>query len=178
MPTDPSGTPAEVQEANENLARILTRALRALGDAGDPQEAGRLGGQAWSAIRAVHPHAAQRINGMMHYLAKLEGEGGVGSADLSDGPVTRIARVIAREGSAADLLRAARANTQDALAAGALTAEVYEDSETTGGLAVVSRWAKQSELEEFLSWHEEQAHESMAEYSLGKPRATHYPLAR
>lgn len=93
----------------------------------------------------------------MHYLAKLEGEGGVGSADV---------------------LRAAREHTEGALAAGALSAEVYEDSETTGGLAVVSRWARRSELEEFLSWSVEHAHGSMVHGSLGEPRATHYPLAR
>lgn len=178
MPTTPSGTPAELEEANEKLARILTRALRVLGDSGDPQEAGRLGGQAWSAIRHVHPHAAKRINGTMHYLAKLEGEGGVGSADLEDGPITRLTKVVAREGCCEELLRVAQENTESALAAGALSAEVYEDPETQNGLAVVSRWARRSELEQFLSWYEAQAHESMADYSLGRPQATHYPLAR
>lgn len=178
MPTNPTGTPAELAEANENLARIFTRALRALGDAGNPQEANILGGRAWSAIRHVHPHAAQRINGTMHYLAKLEGDGGVGSADATDTPVTRIARVAARDGAEAELLRAARQNADDARAAGALSAEVCEDPGTAGGLAVISRWARRSELEEFLGWHEDQAHASMADFSVGAPEVTHYPMAR
>lgn len=167
---------ADINEANDVLARILTRLLRVAGDAGQPQEANRLAGQAWSALRRVNPHAAQRINGSMHYLAKLEGDGGVGLADADDVPVLRLTRVQARAGQEADLLRAARRNTEDALAAGALTAEAYQERD--GAILVASRWRTRAELDEFLSWHETEAHESMRDYAAGPPQATHHPLAR
>lgn len=73
----PNGSAEELAAASEQLTRILTEALRALGDAGEPRLANTLAGQAWSAIRRVNPHSAQRINGLMHYLAKLEGDGGI-----------------------------------------------------------------------------------------------------
>lgn len=168
--------PADVHGANDALARILTRLLRVAGDAGQPEEANRLAGQAWSALRRVNPHAAQRINGSMHYLAKLEGGGGVGLSDANDVPVLRLTRVQAIGGQEAGLLRAARKNTEDALAAGAVSAEVYQEGE--GAVLVASRWRTRAQLDEFLSWHETQAHESMRDYAVGPPQARHYPLAR
>lgn len=53
------------------LVDVLIRALRALGDAGRADYANRLAGQAWAAVRADRPRAADRINGLMHYLARL-----------------------------------------------------------------------------------------------------------
>lgn len=62
-----------VLTANKELVRILTNALRRLGEAGHPDEANTFAGQAWSAVRHTDDGAARRINGMMHYLAGLPG---------------------------------------------------------------------------------------------------------
>jgi len=50
---------------------VLTRALRRLGQAGYPDDANRLAARAWSAIRHHRPSDAERLNGTMHYLARL-----------------------------------------------------------------------------------------------------------
>lgn len=54
------------------ITEVLIAALRALGDAGDPERANRLAGQAWAALRREEPDAARRINGLMHRLARQE----------------------------------------------------------------------------------------------------------
>jgi hypothetical protein len=60
---------------DRDLAVLLGKALRLLGDAGRPVAASRLAGQAWWALRAVDDErGAARINGLMHYLAKLPPE--------------------------------------------------------------------------------------------------------
>jgi uncharacterized protein (DUF2249 family) len=56
------------------LNRVLREALTALGRAGHPEAASRLAGQAWSALRHGHPAEAQRINALMHGLAKMPSE--------------------------------------------------------------------------------------------------------
>jgi uncharacterized protein (DUF2249 family) len=56
------------------LNRVLREALTALGRAGHAEAAGRLAGQAWSALRHGHPAEAQRINALMHGLAKMPSE--------------------------------------------------------------------------------------------------------
>jgi uncharacterized protein (DUF2249 family) len=56
----------------QELAALLAAALRALGDAGQPEAANRLAGRAWSALRRTQPVAAQRINGLMHRLARQQ----------------------------------------------------------------------------------------------------------
>jgi uncharacterized protein (DUF2249 family) len=68
--TDIATSPAP--DATEALAGLLVCALRALGDAGAPEPANRLAGQAWAALRHERPAAAQRINGLMHRLARQE----------------------------------------------------------------------------------------------------------
>lgn len=159
----------------DELARMLTHALRELANAGQPTPANKIAGQAWASVRNVNPQAARRINGAMHYIARLEGEGGVGRADATDLPVIRTARITATEGNQKVLVERGRTNARDALAAGALSAEVYE---TEGGIVVVSRWDKQSELEEFLSWHETQAHETLGGSAAEKPQVEHLVMAR
>lgn len=67
-PTRPEPEGEEV----ERLTRLLAEALRALGDAGEPQRANRIGGRAWWALHERHPQAAQRINGLMHRLVRQE----------------------------------------------------------------------------------------------------------
>jgi hypothetical protein len=64
----PAGTPPA---DSERLLRVLVRALRGLGEAGDPDQASRLAALAWSAVRHSNPSAAERLNGTMHYLARL-----------------------------------------------------------------------------------------------------------
>lgn len=49
----------------------LTKALRALGHSGNPDAANRIAAQAWLALRDEHPRQAERLNGAMHYLARL-----------------------------------------------------------------------------------------------------------
>ncbi|WP_210748085.1 DUF2249 domain-containing protein [Actinomadura latina] len=57
------------------LTRLLSRAVRALGQAGHPDQASRLAADGWSVLRHEHPAEAERLNGVMHYLARLpEGE--------------------------------------------------------------------------------------------------------
>jgi hypothetical protein len=58
----------------EQLTGVLIRALRALGVAGQPVAASRLAAEAWSATRHDHARSADRINGVMHHLARLESE--------------------------------------------------------------------------------------------------------
>jgi uncharacterized protein (DUF2249 family) len=53
------------------LSRLLVEALVELGRAGRPELANRLAGRAWAALRHEHAAEAQRINGLMHGLAKL-----------------------------------------------------------------------------------------------------------
>lgn len=53
---------------------LFTRALRLLGDAGYPRAANRLAGKAWWTLKDDDPKGAQRVNGIMHYLAKLPEE--------------------------------------------------------------------------------------------------------
>lgn len=53
------------------LIKVLVRALRQLGEAGHPDQASRLAAEAWSAIRQSDPAAAERLNGTMHFLARL-----------------------------------------------------------------------------------------------------------
>lgn len=56
------------------LVVLFSKALRELGDAGRPVAANRLAAKAWWAIKDSDPRGAHRINGVMHYLAKLPDE--------------------------------------------------------------------------------------------------------
>lgn len=53
---------------------VLVRTLRALGKSGRPDEASRLAAKAYIALRDGRPREADRINGVMHFLAKLPPE--------------------------------------------------------------------------------------------------------
>jgi uncharacterized protein (DUF2249 family) len=59
------------QERFAELTRLLSRALRALGDAGRPADASRLAAAGWSALRDSWPVEAERLTGLLHYLARL-----------------------------------------------------------------------------------------------------------
>lgn len=73
-PAPPDCAPGRTDGADadvEELLRALTRALRALGSAGEPDAASRIAALAWSGIRRSRPEVAERLNGTMHYLARL-----------------------------------------------------------------------------------------------------------
>ena len=64
----------ETTDAVDRLTSALVRALRRLGAAGEPVEASRIAADAWSAVRHDQPRAADRLNGVMHHLARLEAD--------------------------------------------------------------------------------------------------------
>jgi len=72
----PEGAGAATEEAAaaavvSGMTDLLVKAVRALGAAGDPERASRLAGKAWWVLKDF-PRQAERVNGTMHYLAKLE----------------------------------------------------------------------------------------------------------
>lgn len=60
-----------IVDATTDLTRVLGRALRALGEAGRPAHASRLAAAAWALLRRERPVEAERLNGLLHYLARL-----------------------------------------------------------------------------------------------------------
>lgn len=54
------------------LTRAFVQACRQLGKAGRPANAMRIAAEGWSALWTSFPDDAERINGVMHYLARLE----------------------------------------------------------------------------------------------------------
>ncbi len=74
-----SGNPPRAHPGPGNAAAIdvlttaLVAALRQLGGAGRPRAANRIAATAWSGVRHDQPRAAERLNGVMHHLARLEG---------------------------------------------------------------------------------------------------------
>jgi hypothetical protein len=58
-------------ETVRELTALFTKSLRRLGQAGEVEEANRLGGQAFVLLMRRAPDAAERVNGAMHYLARL-----------------------------------------------------------------------------------------------------------
>lgn len=73
MVPSPASTPSPaVIRPVEALASALISALRGLGEAGHPAEASRIAARAYAALRHEEPRIAERINGVMHHLARLE----------------------------------------------------------------------------------------------------------
>lgn len=70
--SDPSH-PA-VEDTVVGTTDVLVKTLRALGRAGRPDAASRLAARAWWVLRDARPREAERINGVMHYLARLPEE--------------------------------------------------------------------------------------------------------
>jgi uncharacterized protein (DUF2249 family) len=64
--------PATSQRAIDALGTTLVAALRRLGEAGEPIAASRLAADAYAAVRRHEPRIAERLNGVMHHLARLE----------------------------------------------------------------------------------------------------------
>ncbi|GAA3753611.1 hypothetical protein GCM10022240_03210 [Microbacterium kribbense] len=59
------------QAPDRDLVTLFTKALRKLGEAGEVEEASMLAAQAWWGLQKTDPRAAERVNGTMHYLARL-----------------------------------------------------------------------------------------------------------
>src|SRR5690625_2620289 len=62
-----------MSQANDiivELSKLTVRALRALGNAGaaEREQACQLAGRAWALLHEEHPDAAERMNGILHYL--------------------------------------------------------------------------------------------------------------
>lgn len=71
--TDASASqPPRPSSAGEALADALVTALRRLGQAGEPVAASQIAARAYAAIRHAEPRTAERLNGVMHHLARLE----------------------------------------------------------------------------------------------------------
>lgn len=73
-PVSPEASPPAEDAVLRDTVGVLTEALKALGKAGKPVEASRLAAQAWSALRDPYPQGAERVNSIMHFLARLPGE--------------------------------------------------------------------------------------------------------
>lgn len=58
-------------DPTRELTQVLVRALRALGKAGRPVDASRLAAAGWAALRHERPADAERLTGLLHYLARL-----------------------------------------------------------------------------------------------------------
>lgn len=53
-----------------SLNRLFDKALRALGDAGQTEEACQLAAKGWSLVRHEWPREGERLNGTLHYLTR------------------------------------------------------------------------------------------------------------
>ncbi|HET8930575.1 MAG TPA: hypothetical protein VFN21_07965 [Acidimicrobiales bacterium] len=72
-PTAPLG-PNAAPSADRDLVVLFSKSLRLLGEAGYPAAANRLAAKAWWALKDDDLEGARRVNGVMHYLAKLPEE--------------------------------------------------------------------------------------------------------
>ncbi len=66
-----TGTEPDSVDLVNGTTDILLRALRELGKSGKPDSANRLAARAWVLLKSNYPREAQRLNGLMHYLARL-----------------------------------------------------------------------------------------------------------
>jgi len=82
--TENEAEPALVHD----LTTVLVKTLRALGQAGQPDQALPLAASAWSRLRAEHPEQAERVNGTMHYLARRPDSAPVTGSRSADAPAT------------------------------------------------------------------------------------------
>jgi uncharacterized protein (DUF2249 family) len=72
------------------LTPILVRAVRALGEAGEPARANRLAAEAYAVLRHDAPRAAEHINGVMHHLVRLERTLSERNPPVTDATQTRV----------------------------------------------------------------------------------------
>jgi hypothetical protein len=69
-------TQPTIDDAFVGTTDVLVKALRTLGEAGHPDAASRLAARAWWALKEVRPRECERVNGAMHFLARLPSEPG------------------------------------------------------------------------------------------------------
>lgn len=79
-------TPVRDERPIDEVTSVLVAAVRRLGEAGEPEAASRLAARAFVALRHDEPRLAERINGVMHHLARLES---VSPGAETDRPATR-----------------------------------------------------------------------------------------
>lgn len=70
--TGPGDVRRRGPEPLDELAHLLRRSVKALADAGCPAVAARIGASAWSLLRSDHHVEAERFNGLLHYVARLD----------------------------------------------------------------------------------------------------------
>ncbi len=83
MTTGVAPAPEPAAEPLERLGRLLDRAVRLLGDAGEADAACRLAAEAWWLLRESAPTAARRLNATLHYLTVHPGPGQTKGDDVS-----------------------------------------------------------------------------------------------
>src|SRR5690606_38460513 len=66
-PEERIGGQACASDVVGTLGKLLARALRSLGDAGEREKACEFAAEAWAALRREHPKEAERMNGVLHY---------------------------------------------------------------------------------------------------------------
>ena len=66
------GSVVGTEQTVSELVKVLSRALRALGNDGHADAASRFAAQAWVLLRHEHPVDAERLSGLLHYLARLD----------------------------------------------------------------------------------------------------------
>lgn len=71
---DPDAETGDPTDVVEGLTRVLARACRALAEAGQPRAAGKLAADGWVLLRETHVKQADRLDGTMHYTARLEAQ--------------------------------------------------------------------------------------------------------
>jgi uncharacterized protein (DUF2249 family) len=84
LATEPILHESECDRTLSALTKVLTRALRQLGEAGAPEAASRLAAQAWVGVRANHRAEAERLAGLLHYLARLHSDAAVEKASIEN----------------------------------------------------------------------------------------------
>lgn len=67
-------TATTAEQTVERLSRLLDRAVRALGEAGERDSACRLAAEGWWLVREPAPRAARRLNATLHYLTVHPGK--------------------------------------------------------------------------------------------------------
>jgi uncharacterized protein (DUF2249 family) len=79
QPPEPILHESECDRTVAALTKVLTRALRELGEVGSPESASRFAAQAWVLVRGEHRTEAERLAGVLHYLARLHNDEGTES---------------------------------------------------------------------------------------------------
>src|SRR5690625_4642395 len=109
---------SNIHDVVVELSKLTVRALRELGNAGPEarERACQLAGQAWALLHREHPDAAERMNGVLHFLTGPRFAGPTPVAFESVSPA--MAGVVVEEGdtSAAQSIADAFLRTGDASA--------------------------------------------------------------